>query len=144
MLDPQDRQLSPVRRCYLGDEYPYLPTRIEMSTVDLIIQDRLELIEGRYRLRQRVEVTAFMRSHPHLIDLLLEAAPILEAHFPDAQLFLELVSNPESAEQRLLVSAATAKPVEQALTTLHQFDTDWWLDNMDRGQGLVCIDTESR
>jgi hypothetical protein len=83
-----------------------------MTPVDLIIQDRLQLL-----------------------------APILQARFADAQLFLEVVLDPESDEQRLLVSVATAMPIEHALTTLHQFDSDWWLDNMDRSQGLVCIDT---
>jgi hypothetical protein len=101
-------------------------------------------LEKQYTLRQRAEVCAILAGHPYVVELLLEAAPVLEAHFPAAPLFLELVTDPETAGQRILVLAAIALPIEQSLAKLEEFDDAWWLANVARAQGKVCIDTESR
>ncbi|HID61453.1 MAG TPA: hypothetical protein EYP49_01715 [Anaerolineae bacterium] len=103
----------------------------------------LQLLERLYTFRRRVEVLGFLEKYPFLAPLLLEAYDRIRIYFPDSPLFLEVVTEPEANDDyQLVVSVAIVLDPDEALESLEQFDEDWWLDALDRAQGMLCIDVE--
>jgi hypothetical protein len=115
---------------------------MDTSYKDPAITEGLDEIQGLYTAKGRAEVLAFLEAHPALVPLLLEAAPQLQAYFPDGRLSIERTSDPEEPIEQLFVAATTGLPFEEARDRLRQFDHSWWLKNRVRAQGKLCIDVE--
>jgi hypothetical protein len=83
-------------------------------------------------------VSNFLQAHQELISLLNEAYKELRKHFSSEDLKLELVTDPEIAEDRqLFVYIFTSISVTDALRKLDEFDEQWWLEQVDRANGLL-------
>src|SRR5438046_2551151 len=65
-------------------------------------QKRLEQL---YTFRDGAEVRRFLAAHAFLVPFLEEAYPPIRKHFPQAALFLELVTDPEVSDFVELVVA---------------------------------------
>ncbi len=103
----------------------------------------LQLLERLYSFRRRAEVLGFLEKYPFLAPLLLEAYDRIRTYFPDSLIFLEVVADPEAnGDYQLVASVAVDLDPDEALENLEQFDEDWWLDALDRAQGMLCIDVE--
>ena len=88
-------------------------------------------------------VEALLDEHPFLIDLLPEIRGKLRDYFADSPVSLTVARDPDETDgEQLVVAVTTDLPPGDAINRLSEFDRDWWLDNLDRSQGRVCIDVE--
>ncbi len=106
---------------------------------------RLSVLEEIYLFREATAVRRFLQTHTRLIDVLLEAQPHLAKHFgPATQVALEVVSDPEAnGAKQLFAYIRTTLPVEAALAQLDLLDEEWFLDQLDRVNGLFNFNLES-
>ncbi|MDP3047381.1 MAG: hypothetical protein Q8O07_07890 [Chloroflexota bacterium] len=90
------------------------------------------------------EVQAFLSANSHLIQLLFEARRQVSRYFgQDAPVFLEVVSDPESAnDKQLFALVGTSLSPQEALGTLDRLDQDWWLDVSDQSHGNLVVDVK--
>ena len=104
----------------------------------LKVPDRyLNGLDG-YILSKSSTVGNFLQVHQELGLLLNEAYQELRKYFSSEDLKLELVTDPEIAgDQQLFVYISTSMQVTDALKRLDEFDEQWWLDRIDRADGLL-------
>ena len=75
-----------------------------------------------------------------MIPLLREAREKLDGYFPTSEVSLEVITDPEAeSDYQLVAAVSTDLPGEDAYRKLKEFDRDWWLDELERSQGLLCI-----
>jgi len=113
------------------------------STVKAFEQ-ALQQIENFYLVTNPQTVRQFVRLHPYLAELLIEAfAPLREFFGPDPQVSLSVVSDPEQEGlEELLGSILTPLPPDEALARLDAFDEYWFLDQLDRANGTLNFNLE--
>lgn len=87
------------------------------------------------------DVRRLLRQAPGLADLVHEAEEQLAQFIPDARLTLEVLTDPEFGDsEELFLGVCTSLPDDQADAALEKFDKEWWLHNVHRARGLLCID----
>jgi hypothetical protein len=86
-------------------------------------------------------VQALLDEHPFLIDLLPEIRGKLRGFFANSSVSLTVTRDPDETD-RLVVAVTTDLSPGDAISRLGEFDRTWWLENLDRAQGKVCIDVE--
>ena len=99
----------------------------------------------RYAARRPEEVTAYLRTYPHLVPVLIEAAEVVPRYFePDAPLVLEVATDPEADDPvpQLFALIETRLDPEVAADRLDRLDEDWWLDHSPAGPGVLDLDVE--
>jgi len=97
-------------------------------------------IESLYSLKGKTAVIQFLDKYSFLIPLLLEAREEIYAYFPNPEPSLEVIADPEAeGDYQLLASISTSLGAEDAYRRLKEFDRAWWLDELGRSQGLLCI-----
>ena len=75
-----------------------------------------------------------------MIPLLLEAREKIDVYFPNPEVLLEVIADPEAeGDYQVLASVSTGLGAEDAYRRLKEFDRAWWLDELGRSQGLLCI-----
>jgi hypothetical protein len=127
-----------------------------MAEVHLKFPTLTEALSG-YRLRydsghnqpaqavdaRQGDIQEFLGRHPHLLSLLPEIADRAHDYFTGSQLFLSVVRDPEELDrEQLAVTIATSLSPSDAVDRLEEFDHGWWLNNLNRAQGKVCVDVE--
>ena len=107
---------------------------------------RLDDLEELYSLRDAATVWPFLLAHSQLVEVLLEAYPYLEEHFgPDPKVTLEVVNDPEAVTRKQLFAyIVTSLPPAKALARLDKLDEEWFLDQLDRVDGLLNFNLEGR
>ncbi len=89
-------------------------------------------------------VKEFLCNNTFLVPLLKDITEVLKQYFEGAHFFLEVVEDPEfSKNSQLLLSVGMDGEIEVAMEKLYNFDREWWLDNMSRGQERLCVDVIS-
>jgi len=102
-----------------------------------------EEIERSFTLRNEPGVAAFLGEHSFLLPLLLESHDRINEQFPNARPVLEVVTDPEGADDfQLALFIHTRLAPEEAIATLERFDDARWLDAMDRARSRLCITLE--
>jgi len=97
-------------------------------------------IESLYSLQGKTAVIQFLDEYSFLIPLLLEAREKIDAYFPNPEISLEVITDPEAeGDYQLLASVSTNLTAEDAYRRLKEFDRAWWLDELGRSQGLLCV-----
>jgi hypothetical protein len=78
-----------------------------------------------------------------LVPLLDAAYDITTRYFAPLSLALEVIADPDSADDQQMVLFVVLKgtPTE-AFAKLQRFDEEWWLDAMDEAKGKLCISLE--
>jgi hypothetical protein len=104
----------------------------------------LQRLAESYAFRDEATVRSFLHDHPQVIEVLLEAYTRLQGYFgPDLRVTLEVVRDPEVEDLgELFAYIATSLPVCDALTQLNRFDGNWFLDQLDRVDGLLNFNLE--
>ena len=88
-------------------------------------------------------ISLFLRTHPDVGFLLLEAHEQIGLHFGPSVVTLNVAADPDGNDPpRLVVRVRTELAPEQALAKLDQFDSDWWLEASWRASDQVCITLE--
>lgn len=102
-------------------------------------------IENLYLFREANEVQGFLEENPFLVPLLQEARIHIKEYFPDSDVVLEVITDPEiMGEKELVASIVAGQNVEEACETLKQLNEDWWLDTLDRAEDQLHIGLEFR
>lgn len=111
---------------------------IGASTV-FALEMALRQIEDWYAVLKPQAVRKFIRRHPSLADLLIEAyAPLADFFGPNPQVLLLVVSDPEEAGlDELVGSIRTPLEPDEALERLDAFDEYWFLDQLNRANGKL-------
>ncbi len=96
-------------------------------------------IEGFYTVQDEDTIFAFLRKHPEINVLLIEARrPLSKLFGPNPQVELRVVSDPEAEGfEELFGYIRTSLPVEEALAQLDAFDEAWLLNALDRANGKL-------
>lgn len=92
-------------------------------------------------------VDAFLRKHPFLVSVLIDAVPQIERVFGAIKhLKLELTHDPETVddEGRLFIRIPTRLSWQEALGKLDSLDDSWWLEASRATDGRLCIDVDFR
>jgi hypothetical protein len=98
----------------------------------------LSWLQPGYILPQPSSVGSFLQEHKELVSLLTEACKELRKYFSTEDFKLQVVSDPEIAgEKQLFVYVFTSLSVTDALKKIDEFDEQWWLDRIDRANGLL-------
>ncbi len=97
-----------------------------------------------YEFADYFMVMRFLRNHPDLAALLLDAHDRLSEHFGDCVRRLAVVVDPDSPddEGELMVLVRTPLGPRDALAQLRALDEAWWLDALPRADGRMTIDVE--
>lgn len=103
-----------------------------------------ESLRPLYSFRRSDEVAAFLKDHPFLVTLLLEARVQITKYFgSEADVALEVITDPGSVSDRQLFALVrTNLSPDEALIELERLDQEWWLAAMDNAQGHLGIDVE--
>jgi hypothetical protein len=100
-------------------------------------------IETSFTLRNRQEIDAFLRESPFLVSLALEARVQIKKYFPDSELTLETISDPEGLDpDTLFLYISTHDAPRDARPKLKALDREWWLTALERAKGKLCISLE--
>jgi hypothetical protein len=89
----------------------------------------------------RPEVSRLLGQESDLANLVREAADRIFEFIPDARLHLELLKDPDYGEgEQLFLGVSTDLKEDEALEALRCFDQDWWVHQVRRARGFLCID----
>jgi hypothetical protein len=125
---------------------PETSAEYHSESCEIMIKDAetgIEEIERSFALRNESDVAAFLGEHPFLLPLLLESHDRINEQFPNARPVLEVVTDPEGADDfQLALFIRTRLAPEEAVANLERFDDTWWLDALDRARGKLCITLE--
>jgi hypothetical protein len=116
-----------------------------MAEQIVAIEPALQSLKQLYIFRRPEGVFGFLRTHPFLVPLLLEAHGKIVQYFEPSRVVLEVVSDPEV--QRLVKMfgyIVTTLTPEEAGEKLRQFDRGWFLLQVPRTGGLLNFDVEFR
>lgn len=105
----------------------------------------LEDLERLYSFRYPTQVKTFLNEHAFLVPLLGAAHDITMRYFAPLSLTLEVIADPNSADdQQLVLFVGLQDTPAEAFAKLQRFDDEWWLDAMDEAKGRLCISLEFR
>ncbi len=139
----QDRQITPSddaqRRIPLPAVYQSKPNALPSLSSDVFYPK----IEKLYLFRKANVVKSFLEEHPFLIPLLQEAHIQIKRYFPNSDVVLEVVTDPEIPDEKQLVAfIVVEQTAEEASQALDRLDEEWWLDALDRAQDMFHITLE--
>ncbi len=98
-----------------------------------------------YTHRRPDDVYDFLKKEPSAIALVSEAQERIREHFPLGEIFMEVLRDPGSPNEReLLISISTSLPPSDALRKLDAFDDSWWLGASSTSPADICIKVEYR
>lgn len=88
------------------------------------------------------DVRALLVERPDIVDLLSTVHGPARAAFDAGALSLDVLADPETGAQQLLVLAPTSLSPEDAVQVLHGFYSDWWsIHAVDVGEDVI-LDVE--
>ena len=113
------------------------------STVKAFEQT-LQQIDHLYLITNSLAVRQFIRLHPMLAEVLLEACgPLSELFGPSPKVALSVARDPEQEDlTELVASILTPLEPDAALERLDALDEYWFLDQIDRVQGHLNFNLE--
>jgi len=105
------------------------------------LRDRYAVQESEHEI---LDVDRFLKLYPHIVQLLIEARPLLARHFgPETPIRLEVVVDPESdaedGDAQLFAFVETPLEPEEARPKLWQFKDQWWLERFRRSDGRLAF-----
>lgn len=99
------------------------------DTAIAISQADIEALEQLYTFRGQSELE-FLTQHPFLVPVLLEAPEKIRHYFPDSQLFLKVIPDPEIPDWvHLVLSILMKLDANDAVDRQNRLDMEWWLKN---------------
>lgn len=107
-------------------------------------EEAFESVERLYDFRDYTSVAAFLRQHPFLVGILLEAYERIQSYFGvGTQVVLELFSQPDNVDaQELFALIRTNLEPKEVIARLEAFDNEWWLDALPEARHKMTIDVE--
>jgi len=114
----------------------------EASTYRTVLNGLMRISQV-YTPRERDDVVGFLQRHSSLLILLDAAIPHLQKAFGEqVGVTLEVDDDPETGHRQLAAMIQSPDSPEQALAQLHEFDHEWWLDQLSAAQGTLLFHVE--
>ena len=88
----------------------------------------------------RSDAAQLLREEPELASLVEEAVEHLRERVPAARVSLRIESDPEYGDEQVVLGVSTELPEDEAAEALRRFDREWWVKNVHRARGRLCID----
>lgn len=86
-----------------------------------------------------------MSRNGFLVPLIREVSSRVNDYFGSVPFFLERFLDPDSPDDgKLVVSILSDLDPDAADAALERFDEEWWLDNLPRADGKLCVTLEIR
>jgi hypothetical protein len=121
-------------------EFFFRLQEIHSNIMQTTASDTASSIEGLYSPKGKTAVARILDEHSFLIPLLMEARERLDVYFPNSEVSLEVITDPETeGDYQLLAAVSTDLTADDAYRKLKEFDRAWWLDELGRSQSLLCI-----
>ena len=96
-----------------------------------------------YQFADYSEIANFLRSHPKLIDILIECQFHVRAVFGQTGVTLRVSFDPSGQDDpQLRALVQTTQRPSEALRSLSTLDDRWWLEVPFGIAELLCIDVE--
>ncbi len=111
--------------------------------IPVVTADDMARLKERYEIRNEQDVVLYLRQHPYLVDVLLEASDVIPQFFwQGIKLLVEVYTDHEYPTDRRL-NAIIKPPRErsrEAYACLGKLDWDWWLDTKrDKAKNMMSI-----
>ena len=101
---------------------------------------QFDKIKALYSLRNQERVRLFLYSNPFLFELLGHIRTNISEHLSGAEVYLEVVKDPEIPDEvQIIVSVVADQPFDDLCASFDRFEETWWLDNLYRAQEKVCV-----
>ncbi|MDI6781100.1 MAG: hypothetical protein QME49_03200 [bacterium] len=97
-----------------------------------------------YKVQSEDEIISFIRKHPFLLPILVDAPVEIYRIFPrdDVKLELELHHDSEEDYDELFVVIKSPYSPQKARKSMDKLDETWFLEIMDRTKNKLCITEE--
>ena len=123
----------------------YRKGNILMSKKNALVTTAAGALDEKYTFRDREKVLNFLDEYPFLMQLLMDAYPVIRQHFPYTPLTLRLMNDPEMiGDTHLLILITTDYGADETLQRLDRIDEDWWLGALEKAQGKLSINVDFR
>ncbi|OCR00901.1 hypothetical protein BCD67_23880 [Oscillatoriales cyanobacterium USR001] len=100
----------------------------------------IDSLKKLYKFRGKTEVLQFLEQYPFLVPLLLKAPDKIRHYFPDSQLFIEAIADPEGFDDAMLELAICINlDPDQAIDRLNLFQDNWWLNISYQMRKPLCL-----
>lgn len=100
-------------------------------------------LKEKYEFRNEQEVVRYLRQHPYLVDVLLEASDVIPQFFwQGVKLLVEVYTDHEYPTDRQLhtIIQPPRERSGEAYDCLGKLDWDWWLDTKrDKARNMMSI-----
>lgn len=127
--------------------------RERVTSATQLFAFELTLLEMHYRFeeKEKVAIEGFLRRHPFLVQILLDAANKIDSYFHEAQVFLNIAIDYETTDnnakevgndEELAVSIATSMSPQEAIEQLKLFYSNWWSSASKEAKGKISIGLE--
>ena len=98
-------------------------------------------VEPRELAAERMDREQLLREDAALAALVEEAKSRLRGFIPDARFRTRLESDPDyGGDEQVVLGVSTDLPEEEALAALRRFDREWWVQEVTRAGGRLCVD----
>ncbi|MGK7878302.1 MAG: hypothetical protein AB4426_34870 [Xenococcaceae cyanobacterium] len=111
-------------------------------TTPPLSQADIQSLQQLYTFRKPTAIVKFLEKYPFLVAILQSVPDKTIDYFPNSQLFLEYVTDPEIDDEQLVVYIATDLDPDEAVDRLWQLGDNWWLNALEKAQGQLGIDVE--
>ena len=91
-----------------------------------------------YSVQGDASLGQFLREHPAIPHLLIEAVPELRRYFGDTEFALRLTSDDHGWET-LYVDALWHGQAHEAIAALDRFEDAWWIENSHAASGSLTF-----
>ena len=96
-------------------------------------------LETKYTLDDPLKIIKFLKENKNLSSFLTtEAYDKIRKYFPNEELILDVLTDPESDDQIMVLYINTKLKPQEALKKLKELDENWWLGKASRYNNL-CI-----
>jgi hypothetical protein len=121
------------------------------TSATLLFESYMQWLENQYVASDKTALRHFIAEHPSLAQLLVAAYTNIKVHFPDACVFLDIVTDYEDAEnqppganpkQEIVLSIGTSLSPKDAIVALHNFYEEWWFGVSQDAEGIISIGLE--
>jgi hypothetical protein len=103
-------------------------------------QVEIEALKRLYKFRGKTEVLGFIEQYPFLLGLLLKAPDQIRHYFPDSQLSIEVIADPEGFDDPMLELAICINlDPDEAVDRLNLFQDNWWLNLSYQIRKPLCL-----
>lgn len=95
-----------------------------MTVSSVIPQHQTELLPEQICLAEPVQIGSYLQAHPMLVPFLRDAYPIITNHFPQMQVHLEVIHDPEGGSGMLFGLIQATEPAGATRKHLDELDND--------------------